>query len=161
MLWGIVAECFARQRDVERARYLFEWTVKESERLAWDEGIANSLVSLALLDRVAGSFEVYHPKRRGAFQVSREIHSKGWREEPLPGRPPLRCAAPDADSRALAQQVVTTLGGQALWRAALQPEKPNLILSLPLPASETRTPLPVFTCLPQLAKIVAARRASS
>ena len=119
------------------------------------------VVTVALLERVSGSFEVYHPKRRGAFQVSRDIRSKGWREEPLPGRPSLRYAASDADGRALAQQVVTILGGQELWRAALQPEKPNLILSLPLPTSETRTPLPIFVCLPQLVKTVAAHRAAS
>jgi hypothetical protein len=119
------------------------------------------VASVSLLDRVAGSFEVYHPGRRGAFQVSRDIREKGWREEPLPGRPQLRCAAPDADGRSLAQQVLTVLGGQPVWRVALQPEKPNLILSLPLPATETRTPLPVFACLPQLVKTVAARRGPS
>jgi hypothetical protein len=119
------------------------------------------VTAVKLVDRVAGSFEVYHPRRRGAFQVSRDIREKGWREEPLPGRPPLRCAAPDADGRSLAQQVVTILGGQEVWRVALQPEKPNLILSLPLPSSETRIPLPVFACLPQLVKTVAARRSAS
>ncbi len=118
------------------------------------------VTAVSLLDRVAGSFEVYHPKRRGAFQVSRDIREKGWREEPLPGRPQLLCAAPDADGRSLAQQVVTILGGQEVWRVALQAEKPNLILSLPLPSSEARTPLPVIACLPQLIKTVVARRAA-
>jgi hypothetical protein len=103
-------------------------------------------------------FEVYHPQRRGAFQVSREIHERGWREEPLAGWPSLRCAAPDADGRAMAREVLTLLGKVDIWRVALSPEIPQLTVSLPIPSSETRIPLPIFAALPQLAQTVLARR---
>jgi len=50
-------------------------------------------------------------------------------------------------------------GGVEVWRVGLNPEKPNVIVSLPVPASETRTPLPIFAALPQLAQSVLARGA--
>ncbi len=103
-------------------------------------------------------FEVYHPQRRGAFQVSREIRERGWREEPLVGWPSLRCAAPDADGRAMAREVLTLLGKVGVWRVGLSPEIPQLTVSLPIPSSETKVPLPIFAALPQLAQIVLARR---
>jgi hypothetical protein len=103
-------------------------------------------------------FEVYHPQRRGAFQVSREIRERGWREEPLAGRPSLRCAAPDADGRALAREVLNLLGKVDVWRVGLSPEIPQLTVSLPIPSSETRVPLPIFAALPHLAQMVLARR---
>ena len=103
-------------------------------------------------------FEVYHPQRRGAFQVSREIRNRGWREEPLAGWPSLRYAAPDADGRAMAREVLTLLGKVDIWRVGLSPEIPQLTVSLPIPSSETRVPLPIFATLPQLAQTVLTRR---
>jgi hypothetical protein len=102
-------------------------------------------------------FEVYHPQRRGAFQVSREIRERGWREEPLAGWPPLRCAAPDADGRATAREALNVLGKVDVWRVALSPEVPQLTVSLPVPSSETRVPLPLFAALPHLAQAVLSR----
>lgn len=115
------------------------------------------VTGVSLGDRVAASFEVYHPKRRGAFQVASEIREKEWREEPLAGRPPLLCAAPDADGRALAREILTMLGGTEVWRVGLRPEAPHLTISLPIPATETKTPLPIFAALPRLAQAVLAR----
>lgn len=115
------------------------------------------VTGLTLNGRVAASFEVYHPKRRGASQVAHDIREKGWREEPLAGRPPLLCAGPDADGRALAREVMSAIGGIDVWRVGLQPEAPHLTVSLPIPVSENRTPLPIFAALPHLAQIVLAR----
>jgi hypothetical protein len=103
-------------------------------------------------------FEVYHPQRRGALQVAREIRSRGWRQEPLTGWPPLLCAAPDADGRAMAREALNVIGKVEVWRVALSPEIPQLTISLPIPSSETRVPLPIFAALPQLAQTVLARR---
>jgi hypothetical protein len=107
--------------------------------------------------RVASSFEVYHPGRRGAFQVSSEIREKGWRQEPLAGRPPLLCAAPDADGKDLAQKTMGLLAGLEVWRVGLGPKAPHLMVSLPVPATETGRPLPIFALLPQLAQAVLSR----
>lgn len=115
------------------------------------------VTGVTLNGRVAGSFEVYHPRRRGASQVAHDIRDKGWREEPLAGRPPLLCAGPDADGRALAREVMSAMGGIDLWRIGLHPEAPHLTVSLPIPATETRTPLPIFAALPQLAQTILAR----
>ena len=116
------------------------------------------LVTGVTLDgRVASSFEVYHPKRRGAFQVASEIREKGWRQEPLGGRPPFLCAAPDADGQALAREIMNLLARMEIWRVGLHPEAPHLTISLPLPATETRSPLPIFTVLPQLVQTVLSR----
>jgi hypothetical protein len=115
------------------------------------------LASATLTGRVASSFEVYHPKRRGAFQVASEIRDKGWRPEPLPGRPPLLCAAPDADGQALARETMMVLARTDVWRVGLRPEAPHLIVSLPVPATETQKTLPIFTVLPQLARSVLSR----
>lgn len=115
------------------------------------------VTGVTLNGRVAGSFEVYHPKRRGASQVAHDIRKKGWREEPLAGRPPLLCAGPDADGRALAREVMSAIDGVDVWRVGLQPQAPHLTVSLPIPATETRTPLPIFAALPRLAQTVLAR----
>ncbi len=106
---------------------------------------------------VAGRFEVYHPRRRGAFQVASEIRDKGWRQDPLAGRPPLLCAAPDADGHALAREIMNVISRIEVWRVGLRPESPHLTISLPIPASESRTPLPIFAALPQLAQTVRSR----
>ncbi len=116
------------------------------------------LAGVTLDGPVRMRFEVYHPQRRGAFQVSREIRERGWREEPLAGWPSLRCAAPDADGRAMAREVLNVLGKVDVWRIGLSPEIPQLTVSLPIPSSETRVPLPIFAALPQLAQTVLARR---
>ncbi len=112
---------------------------------------------VTLAGRIASSFEVYHPRRRGAFQVASEIRKKSWRQEPLAGRPPLLCAAPDVDGQALAREVMNLLARAEVWRVGLQPEAPHLTISLPVPATETRSPLPIFTMLPQLAQTVLSR----
>jgi hypothetical protein len=115
------------------------------------------VTGVTLAGRVGSSFEVYHPRRRGAFQVASEVRDKGWRQEPLTGRPPLLCAAPDADGHALAREVMNLLARMELWRVGLRPEAPHLTISLPVPATETRSPLPIFTILPQLAQTVLSR----
>jgi hypothetical protein len=116
------------------------------------------VAGVTLNSPIAWSFEVYHPGRRGAFQVAGEIRDKGWRQEPLAGRPPLLCAAPDADGQALAREVLGLLTRMEVWRVGARPETPHLIVSLPVPATETRTPLPLFTVLPQLAQTVLSRK---
>jgi hypothetical protein len=115
------------------------------------------VTSVTLGGRVASSFEVYHPKRRGAFQVASEIREKGWRQEPLGGRPPFLCAAPDADGHAMAREIMSLLARLEVWRVGLRPEAPHLTISLPVPATETRSPLPIFPLLPQIAQIVLSR----
>lgn len=115
------------------------------------------VTGVTLSGRVASSFEVYHPKRRGAFQVASEIRDKGWRQEPLAGRPSLLCAAPDADGQALAREVMNILARIEVWRVGLRPEAPHLTMSLPVPATEAQKTLPIFTILPQLAHTVLSR----
>jgi len=115
------------------------------------------VAAVTLGGRVASSFEVYHPRRRGAFQVASEIRDKEWRQEPLAGRPPLLCAAPDADGHALAREVMNLLARLEIWRVGLRPEAPHLTISLPVPATQTQSTLPIFTILPQLARSVLSR----
>jgi len=110
-----------------------------------------------LTGRVACSFEVYHPARRGAFQVASEIRSKGWRQEPFTGRPPLLCAAPDADGQALAREVMNILARFDVWRVGLHPEAPHLTISHPVPATQTQKTLPIFATLPDVARSVVSR----
>jgi len=115
------------------------------------------VAGVTLGGRVASSFEVYHPGRRGAFQVASEIRNKGWRQEPLTGRPPFLCAAPDADEQALAREIMNILARIEIWRVGLRPEAPHLTISLPVPATETQSTLPIFAILPQLARAVLSR----
>jgi hypothetical protein len=44
-----------------------------------------------------------------------------------------------------------------VWRVGLHQEAPHLTISMPVPATETRSTLPVFGLLPQLAKTVLTR----
>jgi hypothetical protein len=115
------------------------------------------VADVTLAERVRSSFEVYHPMRRGAFQVASAIRDKGWRREPLAGRPPLLCAAPDADGFALAREAMTILARTDVWRVGLHSKAPHLTVSLPVPATEAQKTLPIFTILPQLAQIVLTR----
>jgi hypothetical protein len=115
------------------------------------------VASATLGGRVTSGFEVYHPKRRGAFQVASEVRGKGWHQEPLPGRPPLLCAAPDADGRALAREVMNLLVRIDVWRVGLRPQAPHLTISLPVPATETQKTLPIFAILPQAVRSVLSR----
>lgn len=115
------------------------------------------MTGATLSGRVASSFEVYHPGRRGAFQVASEIRGKGWRQEPLAGRPPLLCAAPDADGQALAREVMNLLARTEVWRVGVHAEAPQLTVSVPVPAAETGRTLPLFSLLPQLAQAVLSR----
>jgi hypothetical protein len=112
------------------------------------------VTGVTLTGQVTKSFEVYHPRRRGAFQVASDIRDKGWRQDAFPGRAPLLFAAPDADGQALAREAMTLLARTEVWRVGLRPEAPQLTVSLPVPATETRSPLPIFGLLPQLAQIV-------
>jgi hypothetical protein len=113
------------------------------------------------LDGVAkGAFEVFHPKRRGAVDSAHEVRDLGWQTASFPGRPELVYAAPGPDGRALAQEVVSVLRGVDVWRVRVRNKAPQLTISLPLPANETRVPLPIFPLVPQLAKIILARGAS-
>jgi hypothetical protein len=109
---------------------------------------------------VKGAFEVYYPKRRGATDSAREIRSLGWQVAPSPGRPELLCAAPGPDGRALAQEALSALRGVEVWHVRVRNKAPQLTISLPVPASETRVPLPIFPLIPQLASIILARGTS-
>jgi len=117
------------------------------------------VAGVTLGGNVASAFEVYHPQRRGAFQVASEIRDKAWRQEPLTGRPPLLCAAPDTDGQALGREVMNLLARIEVWRVGLRPEAPHLTIGLPVPATETSKSLPVFTLLPQLARMILTRAA--
>jgi hypothetical protein len=68
-------------------------------------------------------------------------------------------AAPGPDGRALAQEVLSALRGFDVWRVRVRNKAPQLTISLPVPASETRVPLPVFPLIPQLATNILARGA--
>ncbi len=106
---------------------------------------------------VKGAFEVYHPKRRGAMDSAREVRELGWQAAALPGRPELTFAAPGPDGRALAQEALGVLRGVDVWRVRVRNKAPQLTISLPVPATETRVPLPVFPLVPQLAEMILAR----
>lgn len=110
-----------------------------------------------LTGQVASSFEVYHPGRRGAFQTASEVRDKGWRHEPLAGQPRLLCAAPDAEGQALAREIMNLLARVEVWRVGLRPEAPQLTVSVPVPAAETGTTLPLFALFPRLAQAVLSR----
>ena len=134
-----------------RETFFLWWAGRLNGRRDW------LVASLKLAGRVASSFEVYHPQRRGAYQVKSEIRDKEWPQEPLAGRPPLLCAAPDADGQALAREVMTILAQREIWRVGLHLEAPHLIISLPVPVTETQSTLPIFASLPQLARTVLSR----
>jgi hypothetical protein len=118
------------------------------------------MIGATLSGPVKGAFEVYYPKRRGAMDSAREIRSLGWQAAPSPGRPELLCAAPGPDGRALAQEVLSALRGVEVWHVRVRNKAPQLTISLPVPASETRVPLPIFPVIPQLANIILARGTS-
>jgi hypothetical protein len=113
-------------------------------------------VSATLSGGVKGAFEVYHPKRRGGFDSASEVRSLGWAAEPLPGRVGLLYAAPGPDGRALAQEVMSALRGLEIWGVRVRNKEPQLTVSLPVPATETRVPLPVFPLLSHLAQLILA-----
>jgi hypothetical protein len=115
------------------------------------------MVSVTVNGVVKGAFEVYHPKRRGAMDSAHEVRELGWPTAALPGRPELVSAAPGPDGRALAQEVLSALHGIDVWRVRVRNKAPQLTISLPIPATETRVPLPVFPLIPQLAHIILAR----
>jgi hypothetical protein len=117
------------------------------------------MVSVTLNGAVKGAFEVYHPKRRGAMDSAREVRSLNWQTAALPGRPDLLYAAPGPDGRALAQEVLSALRGVEVWCVRVRNKAPQLTISVPIPASETRVPLPVFPLIPQLAHMILARGA--
>jgi hypothetical protein len=121
-------------------------------------GRRDSLALRVSLDGAArGAFEVYHPKGRDAAESIREIRSLHWEAAPVPDRPDLLCAAPDADDRALARDTLSLLCGLDVWRIRVRDGVPQLSISLPVPAAETRVPLPVFPLLPQLAEMILER----
>lgn len=115
------------------------------------------MVSAGIDGPVRAICEVYHPKRRGAMDSAGEVRELGWTPEALPGRPELRYAAPGSDGRGLAQEAMALLQGLDVWRLRIRNKTPHLSVSLPLPATEHRVPLPVFTLLPRLAALAAAR----
>ena len=118
------------------------------------------MLSVTLDGVVKGAFEVYHPRRRGATDSAREVRDLGWQTAALPGRPELVFAAPGPDGRALAQETLGTLRGLDVWRVRVRNKAPQLTISLPVPAAETRVPLPVFPLVPQLAEMILARGVS-
>jgi hypothetical protein len=113
-------------------------------------------VSLTLGGGVKGAFEVYHPRRRGGSDSAHEVRSLGWAIEPFPGRAELLCAAPGPDGRALALEVMGALRGVEIWGVRVRNKEPQLTVSLPVPATERRVPLPVFPLLSHLAQLVLA-----
>lgn len=116
------------------------------------------MIRATLNGAVGPAFEVYHPRRRGAADVSRAIRSLGWRAEALPSHAELLCASTDARGKALAGEILATLRNIPVWRVGLQSQAPQLTLSLPVPTTETRPTLPIFVALPQLAATVLAPR---
>ncbi|MBS1116249.1 MAG: hypothetical protein H6Q87_633 [candidate division NC10 bacterium] len=118
------------------------------------------MLSVTLNGVVKGAFEVYHPRRRGATDSAREVRDLGWQTAALPGRPELVFAAPGPDGRALAQETLSALRGLDVWRVRVRNKAPQLTISLPVPAAETRVPLPVFPLVPQLAEMILARGVS-
>ncbi|HSB79749.1 MAG TPA: hypothetical protein VLM91_13285 [Candidatus Methylomirabilis sp.] len=114
------------------------------------------MIRATLNGAVGPAFEVYHPRRRGAADVSRAIRSLDWRAEVLPGHAELLCASADARGKALAGEILATLRNIPVWRVGLQSQAPQLTLSLPVPTTETRPTLPIFVALPQLAATVLA-----
>ncbi len=119
------------------------------------------MLSVSFNGVVRGAFEVYHPKRRGAMDSAREVRELGWQAAALPGRAELVSAAPGPDGRALAQEALSALRGMELWRVRVRNKAPQLTISLPIPASETRVPLPIFPLIPRLADLILARGTSS
>jgi hypothetical protein len=115
------------------------------------------ILGVSLDGVVRGAFEVYHPKRRGAMDSAREVRELGWETATLPGRPELLYAAPGPDGRALAQETLSALRGVDVWRVRVRNKAPQLTISLPVPAAETRAPLPVFPLVLQLAEMILAR----
>jgi hypothetical protein len=112
------------------------------------------LLSATLSGAIKGAFDVYHPGRRGAADSAHEIQALGWAVEPLPGRRELLCAAPGSAGRDLAREAMSLVAGLDVWRVQVRQKAPQLTVSLPIPATETRVPLPIFGLLPQLAKNV-------
>jgi hypothetical protein len=70
------------------------------------------------------------------------------------------CAAPGPDGLAVAQEILSALRGLDIWRVRVRNKPPQLTISLPIPAKESRVPLPVFPLIPQLATAILARRAA-
>jgi len=116
------------------------------------------MVGVSVQGTVKAICDVYHPRRRGALDAAHEVRSLGWTAEPLPGRPELLHAAPGKEGRALAQAVLAVLRGMDVWQVRIRHKEPQLVVSLPVPTSETRVPLPIFTLLPQLVDCVLAGR---
>ena len=114
------------------------------------------MIRATLLGAVGPAFEVYHPRRRGAADVSRAIKSLGWRAEALPGHAGLLCASADARGKGLAGEMLAALRNVPIWRIGLQSQAPQLTVSLPVPTSETRPTLPIFAALPRLVETVLA-----
>ena len=51
--------------------------------------------------------------------------------------------------------------GLEVWRIRVRNTEPQLSVSVPVPAQETRVPLPVFSLLPQAASLVLSGQARS
>jgi len=115
-------------------------------------------VGVSVDGTVKAIFDVYHPRRRGSLDAANEVRSLGWTVEGLPGRPELLHAAPGKEGRALAQALMALLRGMDVWQVCVRHREPQLVVSLPVPTSETRIPLPIFTLLPQLLDCVLAGR---
>jgi hypothetical protein len=114
------------------------------------------IVSAHLNGSVKGIFEVYRSNRRGAFDSKQAIKELGWPAAPLPARRELVLAAPGPDGQALAEQVLALFRGADVWRVRVRNVEPQLSISVPVPARESRVPLPVFSLLLAAANLVLA-----
>jgi hypothetical protein len=115
------------------------------------------MVGASVDGAVKGIFDIYHPRRRGGLDAANEIRALGWTAEPLPGRQALLHAAPGKEGRVLAQSAMTLLQGLDVWQLRVRHKEPQIVVSLPVPVSETRVPLPIFRLLPELVECVTAR----
>lgn len=112
------------------------------------------VVSTGLAGPVGVALDIYDPNGAGGKQLGREIRARGWEEEPVAGRPGLLCGSSTRRGRDLARDVIAAIGTLPVWRIGVREEDPHLIITMPAPPASSRTPLRIFTSLPDLARVV-------
>jgi len=97
--------------------------------------------------RSQGAFEVYHPQRRGGADSAHESPVPGVGGRAISRACRVLCAAPGPDGRALAKEVMGVLRSLEIGEFG-SGIRSQLTVSLPLPVTETRVPLPILpsTC---------------